>query len=361
MLQTGSDNNTPAPLLSVMSFGEHISGLKKHYREIVSKYRPCADWGQCPEEYWPDLARAMWPKGTASVDDIIRIRSRLGEYDMIKGMPAKAVRSSSPDMEFESSFRLLDLPNKLIHKICTYVDSPLTFLLLGQVNQRLNLIISTPYTRQSFSQQWIQTYCDGNRGPDIIEYIVRFLHRHCVPPHTCTHRESIPLAGPYEDGDEGAEEFMLQEGTFIVEDLYGSLIYYPDSGVKHERMYETVLGDIVAASPAWRKTLFDRIISRDNAIEEIQESTLSSLQLDIEDAVLAYELWKFWHYRGVFHTKLFTTPILDMRWHMMREKWDCRCGAESSVLSEQPNGPETRVIYGHKWQKREDGDETDSD
>ncbi|RPA83533.1 hypothetical protein BJ508DRAFT_304722 [Ascobolus immersus RN42] len=310
-------------------------------------YRALAGWpgqlGPCPWEYRPHLARDIWRRDFGSESP------QPPQVEGLIGHPAGSKDVSCPGETSDIGctqqqyFRLMDLPYEIIHEVCTSVESPLSFISLALVCQDLKTITRSSYTSRAFSQKWIDTHCNGTRSLEIIEFIVRFLHRHCIPPHTCTHREArfyCPAGGNVD---------LFFEGTFIVDELPCRLFFYSTESSKMD--FLNFLGDVSAVSAERRQRLFQRIASKDLALSSTSSKQslvpLSSLRLDIEDAVLAFEIWRFlqdYHYfePGPFEQSCAQSTLTNIWEGLRSQKWDCRCGNEQSVFLEQPSGPKCR-------------------
>ncbi|RPA80240.1 hypothetical protein BJ508DRAFT_307624 [Ascobolus immersus RN42] len=86
-----------------------------------------------------------------------------------------------------SNTAILSLPNELLHQIilaCQFHD-PRAYLRLASINKRFLALVTTPYTETAFATQWISTYLRNETTPPIIEYIIRYVCFHRVPPFRC--------------------------------------------------------------------------------------------------------------------------------------------------------------------------------
>ncbi|RPA76176.1 hypothetical protein BJ508DRAFT_331351 [Ascobolus immersus RN42] len=84
-----------------------------------------------------------------------------------------------------SQLHILSLPNEILHNIAISHPDPRGYLRLGQVNKHFRAVVTTPYTRSCFVKQWVSTYLRASTTPTIIEYIVRYVCFHHLPPFRC--------------------------------------------------------------------------------------------------------------------------------------------------------------------------------
>ncbi|RPA80213.1 hypothetical protein BJ508DRAFT_327526 [Ascobolus immersus RN42] len=91
--------------------------------------------------------------------------------------------------ESGNGINILQLPNEILHIIVINLPDPLSYLRLSVVNKHFNAVISTPYTKRCFIRHWFNTYLPTSRddfeAPSIIEYIVRYVCYHRLPPYRC--------------------------------------------------------------------------------------------------------------------------------------------------------------------------------
>lgn len=201
------------------------------------------------------------------------------------------------------------LSNELLHEIFTRLDDPQTFLALALVNRQFKSIIETPYTRTTFAKNWFATNCDDVRAPSEIEYIVRYVRRHCLPPFGCRPCKSRKLG--YVLVNRSAI-FMRSPNSKLHSSDIGKLSFRTPWLLKDRKPGEMIVvipiyGLRFPLSEKWVGAYFTRIATQmygpqtDNtlnskALEELKNPTpLAELRLEVEDVVFGCYLKKAWN------------------------------------------------------------------
>ncbi|RPA81473.1 hypothetical protein BJ508DRAFT_326368 [Ascobolus immersus RN42] len=219
------------------------------------------------------------------------------------------ITSPSSTLPTDKASPLLSLPTELIHDICIRVDDPRTYLALGAANRRLLAIARTRHTRVQFAKHWFSSNCNGVSAPSTIEYIARFIRRHCRAPYLCRRR--------------GVSRACTSGSRYIWEapfSLSGIDLLDPSDlhGSHWNKMTPSSWG------PERLKAHLQMLAG---ASGDTPMPYLKDLILDVEDVLTGWTLLEFW--QSDAQTRILRGYYCD--WASWRNTDYCQCGKEFST------------------------------
>ncbi|RPA87548.1 hypothetical protein BJ508DRAFT_61540 [Ascobolus immersus RN42] len=91
------------------------------------------------------------------------------------------------------SLTIEDLPNELLSIIITHLPNTTSFYAVSRLNKHFHALCSLRFIRKSFANNWFGNNTDNydpnphTKAAMSIKQIVRYVHRHCMPPHFCNY------------------------------------------------------------------------------------------------------------------------------------------------------------------------------
>ncbi|RPA71549.1 hypothetical protein BJ508DRAFT_315517 [Ascobolus immersus RN42] len=247
------------------------------------------------------------------------------------------------------------LPTELLELVFIHLPDPHTYLTLSTASRHFHAVANAKYTRINFASQWFFTYCDGIHAPEVINWIARFIRRHCgEPPAICTHydyklarsrlsskpkvipniRERLHIANLFYDTKYGPDESLWQ---------FSSLWF--------ARRREKFMTEILPR----------RMELRGESVEDMPP--LEELVLDLEDVVMAWDMVGSWQQVAIEDRddiwENFTAFAFN-RWRFVRKIHGCLCGKEGVQVDEKRSiQPRPKKRCGNASSERKEASRTD--